>query len=46
MEHGSESGGVWNMALRVDVCGILLIVFWKAWGKCLHHFEIVVNGVP
>ena len=24
MEYGSESGGVWNMALRVEVCGILL----------------------
>ena len=22
MEYGSESGGVWNMALRVEVCGI------------------------
>ena len=21
MEYGSESGGVWNMALRVEVCG-------------------------
>ena len=21
---GSESGGVWNMALRVEVCGIWL----------------------
>ena len=20
MEYGSESGGVWNMALRVEVC--------------------------
>ena len=23
MVYGSESGGVWNMALRVEVCGIL-----------------------
>ena len=23
-EYGSESGGVWNMALRVEVCGIWL----------------------
>ena len=22
MEYGSESGGVWNMALRVEVCGV------------------------
>ena len=22
--YGSESGGVWNMALRVEVCGIWL----------------------
>ena len=26
MEYGSESGGVWNMALRVEVCGIWLRV--------------------
>ena len=25
MEYGSESGGVWNMALRVEVCGIRLL---------------------
>ena len=24
VEYGSESGGVWNMALRVEVCGIWL----------------------
>ena len=24
MEYGSESGGVWNMALRVEIHGILL----------------------
>ena len=24
MEYGSESGGVWSMALRVEVCGIWL----------------------
>ena len=46
MEYGYESGGEWNMALRVKVCGILLIMVWKAWGKCLHHFKIVVKGVP
>ena len=23
MEYGSESGGVWNIALRVEVCGLL-----------------------
>ena len=34
------------MALRVEVCGMWLIVFWKAWGKCLHNFEIVVKVVP
>ena len=37
-----ECGGVWNMARTVEVCGIWLI---KAWGKYLHHFEIVVKGV-
>ena len=21
MEYGSESGGVWNMTLRLEVCG-------------------------
>ena len=46
MGYGTESGGVWNMALRVEVSGILLIMVWKAWGKCLYHFEIVVKGVP
>ena len=24
VEYGSESGGVWNTALIVEVCGILL----------------------
>ena len=24
VEYGSESGGVWYMALRVEVCGICL----------------------
>ena len=24
VEYGCESGGVWNMALRVEVCGIWL----------------------
>ena len=45
MEHGCECGGVWN-GMRVEVCEMWLIVVWKAWGKCLHHFEIVVMGVP
>ena len=25
MKYGSESGGVWNMALRVEVCGMWLL---------------------
>ena len=25
MEYGSESGGVWNVALRVEVCGMWLL---------------------
>ena len=32
MEYGSESGGVWNMALRVEVCGIWL---WE-W-RCVEY---------
>ena len=24
IEYGSESGGVWNMAVRLEVCGIWL----------------------
>ena len=24
VEHGSENGGVWNIALRGEVCGIWL----------------------
>ena len=29
MEYGSESGGVWNMALGVEVCGIWLGSVWN-----------------
>ena len=32
MEYGSGSGGVWNMALRVEVCGIWL---WE-W-RCVEY---------
>ena len=32
MVYGSESGGVWNMALRLEVCGIWL---WER--RCVEY---------
>ena len=32
MECGSEKGGVWNMALRVVVCGI-----WLSEWRCVEY---------
>ena len=32
MEYGSESGGVWNMALRVEVC-----VIWLQEWRCVEY---------
>ena len=45
MEYGSESGGVWNMALRVEVCGIWLWL-WRCveyGGTIPKTNEIVTN---
>ena len=32
MEYGSESGGVWNMALREEVC-----VIWLLEWRCVEY---------
>ena len=35
VEYGSESGGVWNMALRVEVCGIWFSESGGVWNMTL-----------
>ena len=32
MEYGSESGGAWNVALRVSVCGM-----WFCEWRCVEY---------
>ena len=41
MEYGSESGGVWNIALRVQVCGIWL----ESGGVCNMALRVEVCGI-
>ena len=42
MEYGSESGGVWNMALRVEVCGVYGSESGGVWNMAL---RVEVCGV-